>query len=64
MKESEFWQRMDHHLGGGYARVWAMQHHLGDLGGRTVDEALAEGFSCKQVWRAVAAALELSPSES
>ncbi|MFW6599915.1 DUF3046 domain-containing protein [Propionibacteriaceae bacterium Y2011] len=64
MKESEFWARMEQALGGSYARVWASQHQLADLGDRTVDEALAAGLACKQVWRVVAAALELPPSDS
>ena len=63
MKHSEFWSRMEHHLGPGYARVWSRMHHLGDLGGRTVDEALAQGEQPKVVWRAVWEALELPARE-
>jgi hypothetical protein len=36
---------------------------LADLGGRTVEEALAAGVPPKQVWRAVWAALELPARE-
>ena len=54
---------MERHLGGAYAHVWAREQVLGDLGGRTVDQALAEGTQPKQVWRAVWSALELPPSE-
>lgn len=50
---------MEHHLGVGYARSYAHDHVLGDLGGRTVDEALADGEDVTLVWRAVVAALEL-----
>ena len=64
MKESEFWERMEHHLGAGYARVWSSQQYLSGLGSRTVDQALAEGASCTEVWRAVAAALELPLRDS
>ena len=63
MKHSEFWSRMEHHLGPGYARVWSRMQHLRDLGGRTVDEALAQGEQPKVVWRAVWEALELSARE-
>lgn len=63
MKHSEFWVRMDHHLGDTYARSWASSQVIGGLGGKTVDEALAEGESPKHVWRAVHAALHLPPSE-
>ena len=54
---------MEHHLGTGYARVWARQQHLRDLDGRTVDEALAQGEPPKVVWRAVWASLELPARE-
>lgn len=50
---------MDHHLGDAYARVWADQFVIGELGGRTVSEALDAGLEPKQVWRAVWAVLEL-----
>lgn len=54
---------MESHLGPGYAQVWAHRQVLRDLGGRTVDQALAEGEEPKQVWRAVWAALELPARE-
>ena len=63
MKHSEFWVRMDHHLGDTYARSWANSQVIGGLGGKTVDEALSEGESPKHVWRAVHAVLQLPPSE-
>jgi hypothetical protein len=63
MKHSEFWVRMDHHLGDTYSHSWASSQVIGGLGGRTVDEALAGGESPKYVWRAVHAALQLPPSE-
>ena len=63
MKHSEFWLRMDYHLGDTYARSWASSQVIGGLGGKTVDEALAEGESPKVVWRAVHATLELPPKE-
>ncbi len=59
MRHSELWNRLDHHLGRGYARVWADTQVLRDLGGRTVQEALTAGEEPKTVWRAVHAALEL-----
>ncbi len=63
MRHSEFWQRMEHHLGQSYAPVWAQSHVLSSLGSRTVDEALAAGESPKTVWRAVWAELELPASD-
>jgi hypothetical protein len=54
---------MDAALGPAYARAWAEQYVLGDLGGRTVTEALAAGESPKAVWAAVWTALHLPDSE-
>jgi hypothetical protein len=50
---------MEHALGPAYARSWADQQVLAELGGRTVNQALAAGEDPKAVWRAVWAALEL-----
>jgi hypothetical protein len=60
---TEFWERMDQHLGAGYARTWAREQVLADLGERTVLQALEAGWDTKDVWRAVWRALELPPSE-
>lgn len=57
------WQRLDEHLGSDYARVWAEMTAIGDLGGRTVTEALADGVACKAIWRAVWSFLELPASQ-
>jgi hypothetical protein len=54
---------MDQALGVGYARVWAGQHVLAELGGHTVDEALAAGTPPKEVWAAVWHALGLPARE-
>jgi hypothetical protein len=59
---TEFWQRMADELGPTYAPVWASLTVLAELGGRTVDEALAQGEEAKLVWRAVAQHLELPAS--
>lgn len=53
VRHTEFWSRMEDALGPGYARFWARQHVIAELGGRTVDEALAGGEPAKQVWLAV-----------
>lgn len=63
MKHSEFWSRMEHHLGSGYAQVWAHEQALRELDGRSVLQALDEGEPPKQVWRAVWSFLELSDAE-
>ncbi|TDO60962.1 MULTISPECIES: DUF3046 domain-containing protein [Kribbella] len=63
MRLTEFWARMDHHLGPAYARTWAETQVVQELGGRTVVEALDDGEAAKFVWRAVWAHLNLPPSE-
>lgn len=63
MRLTEFWQRMERHLGRSYASTWAQQHVLAGLDGRTVSEALAAGEDARTVWRAVWLALELPASE-
>jgi hypothetical protein len=50
---------MDDALGASYARSWASMFVLGDLGGRTVNEALAAGVPPKEVWASVWRALGL-----
>jgi hypothetical protein len=63
VRHSEFWARMEQSLGPAYARSWAEQHVLRELGGRTVVEALAAGEQPKLVWRAVWADLGLPARE-
>jgi hypothetical protein len=63
MRHTEFWARMEQALGTAYARSWAEQHVLGDLGERTVVEALDAGEPPKKVWRAVWAELGLPAPE-
>jgi Protein of unknown function (DUF3046) len=63
MRLTQFWQRMETHLGSAYARSWANDQVLSQLGGRSVQQALDAGMDTKTVWRAVADALELPPRE-
>jgi hypothetical protein len=63
MRHTEFWRRMETALGPAYARTWAEQHVIAELGGRTVAQALAQGESPKDVWRAVWAVLGLPPRD-
>ena len=60
---TDFWTRMERNLGSTYARSWAHDVVLTDLGGLTVDEALATHLDVQVVWRAVAAQLELPARE-
>lgn len=59
MRHTELWARMEAALGAGYARHWAAQTVLAELGGRTPAEALDAGEAPKEVWAAVWRALEL-----
>lgn len=60
MRETELWLRMQHHLGEVYCKVWAGEYSLAELQDRTVVQALDDGVPCKDIWRAVWAALELA----
>ena len=62
MRLTEFWARMRHYLGATYADSFARDFVIAELGGRTVNEALAAGLDAKEVWRAVCAALQLPPT--
>lgn len=63
MRHTELWERLEHHLGPAYYRVWAEQFVMSDLGRRTTQEALDAGVPPKEVWAAVHRVLELPPSE-
>ncbi|MFC0625114.1 DUF3046 domain-containing protein [Kribbella deserti] len=63
MRLTEFWDRMDRHLGPAYSRTWAETQALPELNGQTVQEALASGEHAKTVWRAVWAHLQLPPRD-
>ena len=63
MRLTEFWQRMEARFGVGYARSYAADMVLAELGSRTVEQALAQGEDAKTVWRAVWAATGAPASE-
>lgn len=60
---TEFWQRMERRFGPAYAHSVAHDQVMPQLGGRTVDEALAEGQDAKAVWRAVCDYFEVPARE-
>ena len=53
---TDFWWRMEQVFGGAYAASVATDQVLPQLGGRTVNQALAAGEETVVVWRAVVAA--------
>ncbi len=50
---TEFWYRMNAQFGDVYAQSVAKDFVFDNLGGRTVERALADGVDAKVVWRAV-----------
>jgi Protein of unknown function (DUF3046) len=53
---TDFWWRMEQVFGKGYAASVATDQVLPQLGGKTVQQALAAGEEAVVVWRAVVAA--------
>ncbi len=56
MKLTDLWARLEQTFGPGYAASVADDQVLTQLGGRTINQALAEHVEVKDVWRAVVAA--------
>jgi Protein of unknown function (DUF3046) len=54
-----FWDRMNQQFGEGYAESVAKDHVMAELGGRTAEQALAEGVAARTVWRAVCATFDV-----
>jgi hypothetical protein len=63
VRRTEFWQRMERHFGRAYAGSVAHDQVIAQLGGRTVEQALAEGEDVKVVWRAVCLAFDVPARE-
>jgi len=61
MRLTDFWQRMGDHFGEAYASSFASDYVLAELGGRTVRQALDEGWEAKDVWRGVCASVDVPP---
>ncbi|WP_127130796.1 DUF3046 domain-containing protein [Georgenia sp. SYP-B2076] len=59
MKHSEFWQVVEETFGAGYGRSLAQDLVLTRVGGRTAEQALADGFAPREVWDAVCDEMEL-----
>ncbi|MFF5211833.1 DUF3046 domain-containing protein [Streptosporangium sp. NPDC000396] len=62
MRLSDFWNRMKLHFGDPYAESWARDYVIADLGGRTVNQALADGIAAKEVWGAVCRVADVTGS--
>jgi hypothetical protein len=53
---TDFWDRLERAFGAGYATSIAHDQVIPQLGGRTIEQALADGEETAVVWRAVVAA--------
>ncbi|MEV6346098.1 DUF3046 domain-containing protein [Actinoplanes sp. NPDC051851] len=56
MRLTDFWERLEQAFGSVYARSIAADHAFSALGGRTIDQAIAQGVETATIWRAVVAA--------
>jgi hypothetical protein len=54
-----FWDRMSEQFGEGYAESVAKDYVMAELGGRTVEQALADGVGAKTVWQAVCSTFDV-----
>jgi hypothetical protein len=57
-----FWERMNSQFGEQYAASVAQDYVLAGVGGRTVNQALADGIPVKSVWLAVCDAFDVPAS--
>ncbi|WP_189336773.1 DUF3046 domain-containing protein [Actinoplanes ianthinogenes] len=55
MRLTDFWGRLEQAFGAAYARSIAADHAFAALGGRTIDQAIAQGVDTATIWRAVVA---------
>ncbi|MBE3001423.1 DUF3046 domain-containing protein [Nocardiopsis sp. HNM0947] len=62
MRLTLFWNNMHTQFGEAYAESLAKDYVIEQLGSRTVEQALADGVSAKEVWRAVCDAFDLPAS--
>lgn len=60
---TEFWARMEEHLGSAYVDSFSRDYVIAALGGRTVHQAFEAGYDTKVIWRAVCDVLELPDRE-
>ncbi|WIM95361.1 DUF3046 domain-containing protein [Actinoplanes oblitus] len=55
MRLTDFWGRLEQAFGAAYAHSIAADHAFAALGGRTIDQAIAQGVDTATIWRAVVA---------
>jgi len=57
-----FWDRMNQQFGEHYAESVAKDYVMAELGGRTIEQALADGEPAKKVWQAVVNTFDVQQS--
>ena len=62
MRVSEFRTAVEDEFGASYGRVLTHDLVLGDLSGRTADQALAAGVDAREVWLALCKAADVPPN--
>ena len=62
MRLSEFWLAMSDEFGERYARVLAHDLVLGNLGGRTAEQAIEAGMPAREIWLALCRANDVPES--
>ncbi|MDQ0379978.1 DUF3046 domain-containing protein [Amycolatopsis thermophila] len=61
MRITVFRKLMADEFGPGRSEMLAKDHVFSGLGGRTVEEALAQGVPAKEIWREVCAEFDVPP---
>jgi hypothetical protein len=56
VKLTDFWNRLEQTFGADYARSVARDQVFSALGGRSIEQALADHLEVHTIWRAVVAA--------
>ena len=62
MRLSEFRTAVDDEFGAAYGRVLTRDLVLGELGGRTAEQAISAGMSAREVWIALCRASDVPES--
>lgn len=56
MRLTDLWDRLEQTFGPGYAASVAHDQVFSELGGRSIEQALADHLEVHEIWRAVVAA--------
>lgn len=62
MRLSEFWLAVSDEFGEAYGRVVTRDLVLGEVGGRTAEQAIKAGVNVRQIWLALCKATDVPPN--